>query len=248
LEKAPDRVKRLSIDMPRERGGAMAQIDDVLAELRQHLRPSDSGVPKPVPQPVEAVAPLPACGVLRPVMTVDLDQRHGSAAVALRRLANPGRDGGVQEAPASEPINLGRDAGVAVEDDLSSQISQLIRRLSVDMPELLEEVVALIERRTAELDGRDAGAAGRTTIYLRFDTRVLASVDADAKRMGITRHRLAARRSRRAPGGSAMIPPSPDAALENWKVIAQEVIAFGAAFALSLAVSVAIAELPWKLI
>jgi hypothetical protein len=26
---------------------------------------------------------------------VDLDQRHGSAAVALRRLAHPGRDGGV---------------------------------------------------------------------------------------------------------------------------------------------------------
>ena len=31
-------------------------------------------------------------------------------------------------------------------------------RLSVDMPELLEEVVALIERRTAELDERGDGA------------------------------------------------------------------------------------------
>ena len=167
----------------------MAEIDDVLAELRQCIiRPSDSGAPKPVPESVEAVAPLPACGVLHPAMTqpVDLDQRHGSAAVALRRLAHPGRDG-VQDAPASEPINPGPDDGVAVEDDPASQISQLIRRLSVDMPEMLEEVVALIERRTAETDERGDGAAGKTTICLRFDARVLASIDADAKRMGITR-------------------------------------------------------------
>jgi hypothetical protein len=40
-----------------------------------------------------------------------------------------------------------------------------------------------------------------------------------------------------------MIQPSPDAALENWEVIAREVIAFGAAFVLSLAVSVAVVEL-----
>jgi hypothetical protein len=168
----------------------MAQIDDVLAELRQRImRPSDSGAPKPVPEPVEAVTPLPECGVLHPAMTqlLELDQRHGSAAVALRRLAHPGRDGGVQDAPASEPINLGRDGGVAAEDDPASQISQLIRRLSNDMPELLEEVVALIERRTAELDERDNGVAGKTTICLRFDARVLADIDADAKRMGITR-------------------------------------------------------------
>jgi hypothetical protein len=45
-----------------------------------------------------------------------------------------------------------------------------------------------------------------------------------------------------------MIKPSPNAALENWKVVAQEVIAFGAAFVLSLAVSVAVVELTWKLI
>jgi hypothetical protein len=45
-----------------------------------------------------------------------------------------------------------------------------------------------------------------------------------------------------------MIKPSPNAALENWKVIAQEVIAFGAAFVLSLALSVAVVELTWKLI
>jgi hypothetical protein len=41
---------------------------------------------------------------------------------------------------------------------------------------------------------------------------------------------------------------SSNAALENWKVIAQEVIAFGAAFVLSLAVSVAVVELTWRLI
>jgi hypothetical protein len=168
----------------------MAEIDDVLAELRQRIMVrSDSGAPKVMPERIEAVAPLPACRVLHPTMTqpVDLDQRHGSAAVALRRLAHPGRDGGLKDAPASEPINLGGDGGVAAEDDPAFQISQLIRRLSVDMPELLEEVVALIERRTAEPHERDEGAAGKTTICLRFDARVLADIDADAKRMGITR-------------------------------------------------------------
>jgi|HubBroStandDraft_3_1064219.scaffolds.fasta_scaffold866818_1 hypothetical protein len=45
-----------------------------------------------------------------------------------------------------------------------------------------------------------------------------------------------------------MIQPSPNAAFENWKVITQEVIAFGAAFVLSLALSVAVVELTWRLI
>jgi hypothetical protein len=40
----------------------------------------------------------------------------------------------------------------------------------------------------------------------------------------------------------------PDATVENWKVIAQEVIAFSAAFVLSLAVSIAVVELTWRLI
>jgi hypothetical protein len=47
-----------------------------------------------------------------------------------------------------------------VEDDPAFQVFQLIRRVSSDA-ELLEEVVALIERRTAELDERDRGAAPR---------------------------------------------------------------------------------------
>jgi hypothetical protein len=45
-----------------------------------------------------------------------------------------------------------------------------------------------------------------------------------------------------------MIQPSPAAAREDWKVIAQEIIAFGAAFVLSLAISVAAVELTWRLI
>jgi hypothetical protein len=98
----------------------MAEIDDVLAELRQRIiLQSETGAPKPVSEPIEVVAPLPACGVLHPAMTepIDLDQRHGSAAVALRRLTHPGRDGGAQDALTSEPTNLGRDGGGAVEDD-----------------------------------------------------------------------------------------------------------------------------------
>jgi hypothetical protein len=43
------------------------------------------------------------------------------------------------EEPVPEPINPERVGGVAVGDD---PISPLLRRLSIDMPELLEEVVA----------------------------------------------------------------------------------------------------------
>jgi hypothetical protein len=79
------------------------------------------------------------------------------------------------------------------------------------MPELMEEVVAFIERRIAELNERDGGVAPRptesaapaalgqatptlqdddtgiATINLRFDTQVLARIDAAAKRLGISR-------------------------------------------------------------
>ena len=42
-----------------------------------------------------------------------IEQRRGSAAVALRRLAHPGRDGGavVGDNPVSEPINPRRAPG-----------------------------------------------------------------------------------------------------------------------------------------
>jgi hypothetical protein len=90
-------------------------------------------------------------------------------------------------------------------------ISPLVRRLSTEMPELMEEVVAFIERRTAELNEREDGAAPRptesvvpaalvratptvqdddtgiATISLRFDTQVLARIDTAAKRLGISR-------------------------------------------------------------
>ena len=117
------------------------------------------------------------------------DLEH-SAAVALRRLSHLERDGGV----------------VAVDDP----ISRLLRRLSRDMPELIEEVLAFIEHRIAEMNG-DNGAAPRptesvvpaalaratptlqdddtgiATISLRFDTQVLARIDAAAQRQGISR-------------------------------------------------------------
>jgi hypothetical protein len=168
----------------------MAQIDDVLAELRQRIMgPVERGSPKPTqPQHQETNGEGPA-------MT------QPSAAVALRRLAHPGRDGVVVgDAPASEPINPERD----------DPLSPLIKRLSRDMPELMEEVVAFIERQTAELNGDDGAAprsaesvapavlapatptpqaegAGKTAITLLFDTQVLARIDADAKRVGISR-------------------------------------------------------------
>src|SRR6516164_1636959 len=165
-------------------------MDDVLAELRHRIM----GQLKPAqPQHQEA-----------PAMTqsVNIEQRRGSAAVALRRLAHPGRDGAVvmEDDPVSEPER------VVVGDD---PISPLLRRLSIEMPELMGEVVAFIERRIVEL--RDGGAAPRptesvapaalvpatptlqdddtgiATISLRFDTQVLARIDAAAKRLGISR-------------------------------------------------------------
>ena len=168
----------------------MAEMDDVLAELRHRIM----GQLKPAqPQHQET-----------PAMTqsVNIEQRRGSAAVALRRLAHPGRDGAVvmEDDPVSEPER------VVVGDD---PISPLLRRLSIEMPELMGEVVAFIERRIVEL--RDGGAAprptesvapaalvpatptpqdddtGTATISLRFDTQVLARIDAAAKRLGISR-------------------------------------------------------------
>jgi hypothetical protein len=175
----------------------MAEMDDVLAELRHRIM----GQLKPArPQHQETNGEGPA-------QSVNVEyQRHGSA-VALRRLAHPGRAGGVVvgDDPVSEPINPER--GV-VEDD---PISPLLRRLSIDMPELMEEVVAFIERRTAELNEKEDGTAPRptesvvpaalvratptlqdddtgiATINLRFDTQVLARIDAAAKRLGISR-------------------------------------------------------------
>ena len=111
-------------------------------------------------------------------MTRD-EHRRGSAAVALRRLSHPGRDG--------------RDTVV---DD---RISEVTRRLS--------ELLAIVEYRPAEDRVRDAASTeaiapaalvqptpapqdddtGVAMITLRFDTRILARVDTAAKRLGISR-------------------------------------------------------------
>jgi hypothetical protein len=110
------------------------------------------------------------------------EHRRGSAAVALGRLSHPGRDG--------------RDTGAVVEDD---QLSEVARRLS--------ELLAVVDHRTVEDRGASlrspekvAPAAparatpalrdddtGMATISLRFDTQMLACVDAAAKRLGISR-------------------------------------------------------------
>jgi hypothetical protein len=148
----------------------MAEMNDVLAELRHRIMgPIEGGPSKPVPEPVEAVTPLPACGVLHPAMSqpANIEHQHGSAAVALRRLAHPRRDG-----------------GVVVEDD---PISPLIRRLSRDMPELIEEVLAFIERRIAEMNGDD-GAAPRPTAdsvaLVKPEVVARFAAMANAERMG----------------------------------------------------------------
>jgi hypothetical protein len=108
------------------------------------------------------------------------EHRRGSAAVALRRLSHPGRDG--------------RGAGLVVTDD---QISGVTRRLS--------ELLALVEHRAVQPNangtpGRIESVApaaavravldddtGTAMITLRFDTQILARVDAAAKRLGMSR-------------------------------------------------------------
>jgi hypothetical protein len=168
----------------------MAQIDDILSVLSHRImEPFESGPPKPATQ--DMVSPV----------------KH-SAVFAMLRLAHPGRDDGAVagDDPVSEPINPEGGGGAVVEDELTG----LFKRLSREMPELIEEVVAFIERRTAELNGDDGAAprptanvaptalapatptlqdddAGKTAMTLLFDTRVLARIDADAKRLGISR-------------------------------------------------------------
>jgi hypothetical protein len=167
----------------------MAEIDGILGELRHRIMgPLESGPLKPATKEVDS-----------PV-------KH-SAVIALRRLTHPERDGvlAVEVDSAAKPIEPERS--IVVGDD---PISPLLRRLSLDMPKLMEEVVAFIERRTAELDA-DGGVAlrppkgvapaapvqaastpqdddgAKTAITLLFDTGVLARIDADAKRLGIGR-------------------------------------------------------------
>ena len=118
----------------------MAEMDDVLAELRHRIM----GSLKPArPQHQETNGEGPAT-----TQPVNVEQRRGSAAVALRRLAHPGRDG--------------RDGGAVVADELS----ELIRRLSIDMPELLEEVVVIAHGRGSARSMRSASAASSRKLTL----------------------------------------------------------------------------------
>jgi hypothetical protein len=84
----------------------MAEMDDVLAELRHRIM----GQLKPArPQHQETNGEGPAM-----IQPVNIEQRRGSAAVAL--LAHPERDGSaVVVEPVSEPINPERDGGVVME-------------------------------------------------------------------------------------------------------------------------------------
>jgi hypothetical protein len=108
------------------------------------------------------------------------ERRRGSAAVALQRLSHPGRDG--------------HDTGAVVDD----RISEVTRRIS--------ELLAIVEYRPAEDHARVAASTeavapaavqptparqdddtGVAIITLRFDTQILARVDAVARRLGISR-------------------------------------------------------------
>ena len=121
----------------------MAEMDDVLAELRHRIM----GQLKPAqPQHQETNGARPAT-----TQPGNIEQRRGSAVVAVRRLVHPERDG---SAVVEE---------LAINPEQDDPITPLLRRLSIDMPELTEEVVAFIERRTAELSEREDGAAPRPT-------------------------------------------------------------------------------------
>jgi hypothetical protein len=154
----------------------MAQIDDILSVLRHRIiEPFESGPPKPATQ--EMVSPV----------------KH-SAVVAMLRLAHPGRDD-----------------GAVVGDDYPSRST--LREVAGGSRRCARRRCggpSCWKRRSAEMNG-DGGAAPRptesaapaalvpatptpqdgdadkTAITLLFDTRVLARIDADGKRVGIGR-------------------------------------------------------------
>jgi hypothetical protein len=111
----------------------------------------------------------------------DSGERRGSAAVAKRRLSHPGRDGGGAFGEGVDPA--------------SEITSEVTRRLS--------ELLAVVEQRNVVPNGNAAPRptesvvpavpklhdddTGMATISLRLDTWLLARIDADAKRLGISR-------------------------------------------------------------
>jgi hypothetical protein len=96
-------------------------------------------------------------------------------AVALRRLSHSGRDG--------------RNTGVLVADD---QISEVTRRLSelltiVEHRPLAAVAVARSTESVVPAASMSDDDTGMAMITLRFDTQMLARVDAASKRLGISR-------------------------------------------------------------
>jgi hypothetical protein len=103
------------------------------------------------------------------------EHRRGSATVALRRLSHSGRDG--------------RDAGALLADD---QISEVTRRLSelltiVEHRPLAPVAVARSTESVAPAASMSDDDTGTALITLRFDTQMLARVDAASNRLGISR-------------------------------------------------------------
>jgi hypothetical protein len=98
----------------------------------------------------------------------DNTERRGSAALALRRLTHPERDGGVGE---------------------QYPVSQLIKRLARDMPGLLEEVVSLVERRIAEAKGDDgkAPAMAESVALVKPEVAARFAAMAEAEGMGFAK-------------------------------------------------------------
>jgi hypothetical protein len=140
----------------------MAQIDDILSELRHRIMgPFEGEPPKPATQEVDS-----------PV--------EHSAIVALHRLSHPERNGGVvvEANPVSE---LMRQAVVFIEH----WNAELNERDGGVPPRLTESVApAVLEQATPTLQD---DATGQVVISLCFDAQLLARIDAVAKRMGITR-------------------------------------------------------------
>jgi AAA domain len=149
---------------PTGEGRAMPGIDDVMTDLRHRIMgPIESGSPKPVPEPG------------------DLDQRRGSAAVALRRLSHPERDGVVAEDTPAVSELVGRlEEIVAIikrNAELNAELNAAPRPAETTTP------AALVQAIPAPQDDD----TGKTAITLLFDTQVLARIDADARRIGISR-------------------------------------------------------------
>jgi hypothetical protein len=114
-------------------------------------------------------------------------QRHGSAAVALRRLTRPRRDGGVAEDPPAVSELVGRLEEIVAIIKRNAELSAELNAA----PRPAESIAsaALVQATPAPQDdaAADDDDTGKTAITLLFDAHVLARIDADARRIGISR-------------------------------------------------------------